>query len=385
MKNKIAEATRFSETLIVKYPQSFTLFYSLGLSYYLLDEYTKAERILKRAVKLKPPMTIARTYLGNCYLKLENHEAARTAFKEVLDIKPDDAEARRGLVQATVDLRHFHNSITSIEEQIEQDPENPNLRLILGQCYLEVEKYKRAIDVLSKANEAIPNDPQIMAVLGEAYAGFHKPKEAIGWFEKVLEAEGRRLPSIPMSMSRAAKDAGDFDQSIAWAEEAIELNPKGAGPKNNLANILEIIGEKDRAVSLREQAAKDDPENLSSIIGLIHAVKTEKGDPAIKELADLHSKDPETILDEKQRISVGFALGKAYGDIGQYAKSIKALTDANARRRSFIEFDFNNEIKQFELMKHVFDPVSPDDAADTGNPDDPQMIFILRMPRSGTT
>ena len=36
-------------------------------------------------------------------------------------------------------------------------------------------------------------------------------------------------------------------------------------------------------------------------------------------------------------------------------------------------------------MKHVFEPITPADYADTDKPDDCQMIFILGMPRSGTS
>ena len=77
--DKIAEATSLSESLILKYPNSFLLFYSLGMSYSLLAEHKKAVTTLKRAVKLNPKMGDAHVFLGNAYLELEQHDEARQA------------------------------------------------------------------------------------------------------------------------------------------------------------------------------------------------------------------------------------------------------------------------------------------------------------------
>ena len=383
--DKIAEATSLSESLILKYPNSFLLFYSLGMSYSLLAEHKKAVTTLKRAVKLNPKMGDAHVFLGNAYLELEQHDEARQAYDKALALNPNDFNARRGLARATVDLAHMGKSVTALEAELEANPDNPNLQAILGQCYFEQEKYKRAIDILTKANEAIPNDNHIMFLLGEAYTNFHKPKEAIEWFTKIIEVEGRRLPHILISMSQAAKRGGDFDQAIAWAEEAIALHPEGIAPKNNLARVLAIIGDKKKAAELHKTVLDEHPEDLGAISGLGDINKFSKGDANIKVLENLYKHDPETILEEKEKTSIGFTLGQAYGDTGQYAKSIRALTDANARRRKFLEYDFQREVDRFDLIKHVFDPITPADYADTGKPDDRKMIFILGMPRSGTS
>ena len=94
--DKIAEATSLSESLILKYPNSFLLFYSLGMSYSLLAEHKKAVTTLKRAVKLNPKMGDAHVFLGNAYLELEQQEEARQAFDVALALNPNDFNARRG-------------------------------------------------------------------------------------------------------------------------------------------------------------------------------------------------------------------------------------------------------------------------------------------------
>lgn len=379
----LAQAAQFSERLITIYPRSFILFYSLGMSCTLLGEHEKALKYLKHAVTLNPKVADVWRYLGDCCMKLELLDDAKNAYIEALNINPDYSEARRGLAQSMIDPRHFLQSVEKVKSAVEESPDNPHLQLVLGQCYLEQEKYIYAIKHLEKAAEMRPEDPIILTALGTSYAHFHKPKDTLSWFNKAAELEQPRAELL-IQKANATKDDGDFDQSIRLAKEAIALNPDGAMAKNELANIYAILGEKENAISLSQEVLSKYPENINAIINLSSYIKVAKGAPEIKLMQKLYNREPETYFEEKQKMNIGFALGKIYGDTNQYAKSIEVLKYANAKRRQIIEFNFQDEIEYFDLMKHVFDPITPDDVASPAK-DDRQMIFILGMPRSGTT
>ena len=381
--DKLAEAAQFSEGLIVEHPKSFLLFYCLGMCYVLLNENEKARTHLNRAVKLNPNVGDAWRYLGDCCLTLELNDEARDAYDAALKINSEDIASRRGLVQSAVDPKKFGESVERLEALVKESPDNPNLQIVLGQCYLEEEKYKLAIDCLEKAAEAIPKEPTVQMLVGSAYAGFHKPKDAMKWYRKAMDLEPSR-PRLLMMMANAAKDDGDFDGAVKHAKEAIKLYPEGTEPKNNLAHIYTILGDKKKADDLREKVLKEHPDDIGAIIGLTHSKKFEKGDPRIKVLEEAYAQEPENHFEEKSKMNVGFSLGSVYGDIGEYGKSIEALKHANAKRRELIEFDFDQQVEQFKLIKHVFDPITPDDYAEPGK-NDRRMIFILGMPRSGTT
>lgn len=381
--DKLAEAAKYSESLIQSYPKSFLLFYTLGMSYALLAEHQKALDYMKRAVALNPGVADAWSYLGDCYMKQDQQEDARNAYIASLKIAPDHPASRRGLTQAMIDPTQFSQSVENIETLVAADPENPHLNLVLGQCYFEQEKYNRAIMHLEKAAKLLPEDPVVMTLVGRAYAGFHKPKDAMVWFKKAEQKEKPR-PELLMMMANAAKDDGDFDQSIRFAEEAIALNPEGAASRNELAQIHAILGDKKKAIALRQEVLKDKPEDLNAIIGLAYLQKVEKGAPELKLLQKHYNLEPENYFAEKTRMNIGFALGKAYGDTNQYSKAVEALKYANAKRREVLEFNFDDEIRFFDLMKHVFDPITAQDYV-TPSADDRRMIFIVGMPRSGTT
>ena len=383
--NKLAEATRYSETLVLKYPKSFLLAMSIGMSYALLSEHQKAIVSLERAIALNPNSVDAHCHLGECYLHLERQVDAKKMFEKALTLDPSSSLARKGVIQSMIDPMNFNNSVEDLEAKIEAEPDNPNIAIALGRCYLEQEKYKAAIDTLLKANEVLPEDADLMTLIGEAYDGFHKHKDALEWLHKSLEHQKTRPPYVLMCLANAYKGDGDFDKSVEYAQEAIDLNPEGAAPKNNLAHIYAILGEKKEAATLHKQALKDEPDNIRAIIGLSNLDKVKKGDSTIKILEETYDKETTNVFEEKEKMRVGFALGKVYGDVGEYGKSIECLRYANAKRRELIEFDFEKEIENFDLIKHVFTPITPEDYSTMGKADDRKLIFVFGMPRSGTT
>ena len=63
---------------------------SIGWAYYLIDDFIKAERFLKRAVELMPNDPIVNDHYGDILWKLDRKIQARYFWASVL--KMDDAE-----------------------------------------------------------------------------------------------------------------------------------------------------------------------------------------------------------------------------------------------------------------------------------------------------
>ena len=382
--DKVAEAIRYSEQLALKYPYSFLLSYSTGMSYVLLSEHEQAVKNLERAIKLRPDAIEVHRHLGHCYLKMEMNDKARGAFERALAIAPGDEEANDGLIQAIIDPVNFEQSVAGLKKMVEADPDNLNLNLAFGRCNVEQENYNVAVRHFLKADELNPNDVPTMIMIGEAYVGFNKPIEALNWYHKALEKEAPR-PGLMILMSIAYKDSGDFDKSVEYAEKAIELNPDGGAPESNLAHIYTILGEKEKAIDLHKKRLKDNAENTRSILGLANLEKVKENDESIKILEEIYAKEPRNVFDERSKTGLGFSLSKVYEDVGQYGQSMETLVRANTARNDFLKYDFAKEVEYFDLVKHVFAPITPEDYVDTATDADPNMIFILGMPRSGTT
>ena len=83
-------------------------------------------------------------------------------------------------------------------------------------------------------------------------------------------------------------------------------------------------------------------------------------------------------------MQLDFALGKAYADLKDYRRSFKHLLAGNARKRATISYNETSALAFFDHIEAVFTPELI--AAKSGGGDaSPMPIFVLGMPRSGTT
>src|SRR5262249_5931453 len=89
-------------------------------------------------------------------------------------------------------------------------------------------------------------------------------------------------------------------------------------------------------------------------------------------------------LPAAERVHIGFALGEAYEQAGDYARALSYFRDANAMHRATIDYDAAEAVAEFRMLKRDFTAEylarrRARSSAGAG------MIFIVGMPRSGTT
>src|SRR5262249_39822612 len=89
-------------------------------------------------------------------------------------------------------------------------------------------------------------------------------------------------------------------------------------------------------------------------------------------------------LSAEDRMELGFALGKAYLDLGNYERSLRQLLEANALQRQRIVYDQAARLGQFDRIREIFSPELMYEKRGLGNPS-ATPVFIIGMPRSGTT
>ena len=78
---------------------------------------------------------------------------------------------------------------------------------------------------------------------------------------------------------------------------------------------------------------------------------------------------------------LNIALGKAHEDIERYEKAFKFYETGNNLYKKNISYNLKDEIHNFEKIKNFFKFNSIDSLDDYGQ----KIIFVLGMPRSGTT
>ena len=98
----------------------------------------------------------------------------------------------------------------------------------------------------------------------------------------------------------------------------------------------------------------------------------------------MNEKIKDKTLNDIQKIDLYFSLGKAYEDIKNYKKSFHNYKIGNKIKRDLINYKFEEDEKLYKNIKDVFTKTLFKDL-ELFNKQKKKIIFILGMPRSGTT
>jgi tetratricopeptide (TPR) repeat protein len=225
---------------------------------------------------------------------------------------------------------------------LKKEPNNIHVLNNLGLTCIELNDYEQAEIFYNKAIELNSNFPDALVNLGNLKSRQNKNDDAKDLFLKALEIDNNIIPA-KISLAGFYEQKGSFDEAKNIYHEVLKINPN-----YTIA---------DKSLSLIHKYKLNDPH----IIDMQNKLTKTNDEEAVKRLS--------------------FALGKAYEDIGNYTKSFEFYKTGNKLYKKKIKFDINNEIKNFDKIKEVFKK----NKADSLNDYSQKIIFILGMPRSGTT
>jgi tetratricopeptide (TPR) repeat protein len=208
-----------------------------------------------------------------------------------------------------------------------------------------------------------------------------------GSFQKASEQYRAALSCNPNhglaanNLGTALEKMGDDKGAEECYTRATRINARHAEAQNNLGALLSARGELDRARACFEAAIAADPSFVHAHYNLSTLKKYVPGDLHLKALEEISRKSAD--LAPAVRLRFCFAIAKAYEDVGRYDESFAAYAEGNLLKRATFQYD---EAKFAQGIARVR---SHYDAAFAAKPakgcDDETPVFIVGMPRSGTT
>ena len=174
-----------------------------------------------------------------------------------------------------------------------------------------------------------------------------------------------------------------YEKAIKSYKKAIEINPKISYPHYNLAQVYITLGKFKEAKKLLILTTKINPNffHAHKALNRIHIYKNEN-DEHLKELIKIYTEKNSIDLDQKMFIA--FSLAKAYEEIKNFKKSFNYYKEANSIFRKKLKYSRKEENSKFSEIKKIYSKSLFKKYSDAGNKEN-SPIFILGMPRSGTT
>lgn len=252
--------------------------------------------------------------------------------------------------------------------------------LIMGEDFHEALKYA------SKALELAPQDAEAQLLIGIASSKLKIHLNAEVWLRRAIDSNcltSSVLAEANFYLSQTYSALGySQEETLRLARYAIELQPRNANFLMGLGNILAADGKSADAQKMFDEAL-----SCSPLMGAIYWNKsrtlkfTEADQDFIFRMQDLYVYAQ---MSDTDRIMLGFSLAKAYRDLKAYESAIDCWETANSVQKKKYKFEINLERVRFAKYYRLF----PFDREVRGVKDDgsnPTPIFIVGMPRSGTT
>ena len=333
---------------------------------------------LSAATRLDPKSELAFVSLGRTLAALGRSEEADAAFEAAFELNP----LRKKLAYAAEHHKagRLEDAEKAYREILEAEPNHVDALRFLAGIAASRDKVEEAELLLRRATRLAPDYTLAHVDLGNLVSEQHRHAKAIACFSRARDLEPNK-PRPQFMLASSLAQSGKTLAAIDAYRRVIELKSDHAGAWLGLGHTLKTIGEQDEAIDAYRQCIEVRPDNGEAYWSLAN-LKTYKLTPDdMHEISASLAKDSLSVQSE---VNFLFALAKASEDQGDYDQAWQYYRRGNARQRALEHYDpVETEVTNDELIE-VFDGAFLAARQGVGHPD-PAPIFVLGLPRSGST
>jgi tetratricopeptide (TPR) repeat protein len=375
------EAILSYDKAIALAPDDAESFYNRGGSLQKLKRFEEALASYDQAIALRCDYADAFSNRGTVLQALGRHSEAVTSYDRAIAIKQNFPEALCNRGSALQELKRFDEAIASYNKAIALKPDFTECFNYRGMSF---EKLGRLSEALASFETAIA----LKSDYAEAYGNRGIVLKELKRFDEALASYDKAIalkPEYPEAFNNRGivlRELQCWDKAVASLETALALKPDLADAYYNMGSVLQDLGQLQQAQERYQQAIRLDPNLVTAYANLADLKKFAKDDPDLAAIEALAAKTDG--LTKTERIELDFALGKAYDDLKDYKRSFTHLLAGNAAKRATISYDETATFALFDRIEAIFTPERIAQMSGHGNRSH-LPIFILGMPRSGTT
>lgn len=381
-KGLLAEAGQAARRAVEQEPQLVAAWSNLGIILQESGKFDAALDCLQRVVALQPDSPEAHNNLANTYKRMEQPDLAQASYARALALRPDYAEAHSNLAFLLNDLGRFDEAIAAGERAIDINPQLADAYFNLAQIEMSRMRYA---DARRWINALIAFAPQ--------HAGALSAKAQLLLKDERLQdalACARQAVGLAPDSASGHKTLGQVLQALGQLEEAAAALDRAATLPGTVAeealvaraSLLMEAGNTEEAIAAFEHALERFPGSVRVMAARADTRKYHRGDSDITAMEAALVRTIKPSLSDQ--MSLHFALGKAYLDTDDSVQAFVHLDQGNALKRATFHYDAGATSAWMRKIVAAYTPALMDRFKTAGAASD-RPVFILGMPRSGTT
>lgn len=257
-------------------------------------------------------------------------------------------------------------------------PNQPDALNLLGVLAMEAGSHEAAFDFLERAVAARPKDPAILNNYGNALSLVRRYEDAIKHLERALAIKPD-MADAWLNLGRTLNLSGQGERALKCFERLVKLRPDSQAAKSGISRAYLSLGRTKDAEDTARDLIATAPGMSSGYVNLSNAVKFKPGAPEIEQVeALIASKETSS----KELRGLQFAAAKMYDDVGRYDDAFRYFDLANKSAAG--KYDPKAIETSYAELKKTYTRKFFEERANTGL-DSERPVFIVGMPRSGTT
>lgn len=263
--------------------------------------------------------------------------------------------------------------------RLAQDPRDHDALYWRGIVRMESGKLQEALAFLQGAIAIDGSNPQYHANLGRCLAQRKEIGAAAVAARRAMELE----PADALTLDTVGvifTFAGDHSRARAALERAVGIDPRRAQYWYNLGASRKFNGDFDGAEQAYRQALDLEPGMDKASAALSH-LRRQK--PETNQIETLRAKLQAFSGETGDEVRLRFALAKELDDVGDHSGAFAELDTAAKQWRREHPYHFAEDRAVFDAVLEATDSAAV--AAAVAGHDNDEPIFIVGMPRTGTT
>ena len=381
-KGLLAEGEEAAQRAVAMDPALVSGWNNLGIVLQEAGKFEESLGCLERVIALQPDWADAHNNLANTTRRLGRMDRAEQHYREALALNPGYAEAHSNLAFLLSCQGRYDEAAAEAQQAIELNPRLVDAYLNLAEVEISRHGYGAALRALDMLNAFAPQHPAALVARAKALKQIERLDEALTFAHQAVVVAPHSAEAHH-TLAMVLQSLGQTDEALDQFEQAAQL--PGAVAEQALvgrATLLMEAGRKDAALGAFDRALERFPGSVLALSGRADAHIFKAGDPDIATLEAFLTEGERRPLQE--RITVHFALGKAYLDIKETARAFHHFDAGNRHKRASFAYDSAATGRWIERIAEVFTPELFARLHDKGAPS-ALPVFIVGMPRSGTT
>lgn len=361
-------------------PKSPIAHSNLGIAHYHKGDLEQAEASQNRALQLDPNYLPALNNLGSIRRDRKDRKGAVALYRKALSLHPGFIESANNLGAVLVEMEDPEEGIKVLLNVVRNSPNYAEAHCNIGNAFLAIEDFPKAELAFKNAVRLQPDYVEAL----EGLARCAQEQRALDVAEEYArQALALKERAATYSLLGGIYSEQSYPEKAAEAyAKALELSPDLVSAWLGQGHLQMELGKMDEAEQCFLRALALDPENIAPRLSITQVRKTREGDENFAAL--LAAAKDITSMPETKALSLHFALGKVHEDLKQYDEAFPHYLEGCRLKRKRVSYSAENNHLIAENIRKMFTTERIEQLRGGGS-DSTTPIFVLGMPRSGTT